>query len=336
MPDGSCPAGLSAANCADMAETANRIESLRFNRREIRRLALVLALSLLAHLLGWGGYEIARKLGLTYRLSQLAWLQPKAKPQNPGNKTEPPLEFVTVDQPSTEPPKDTKFYSNNNSRAANADADRLNNVPKIIGTQTDVPKTETVLKPDFNQLHPTPKPSAPTKPEPPQPAPTVAPGDLTLGKPQMEPPKPDQTPPRPRTINQALAQLPSHHSPGVAMSQSGGVPNVSLSPSFDVKMTEFGQYDAEFVDAVSYRWYALLDSQQFALDRTGKVKLQFHLNYDGTISDMAVLENTVGELLCYVCQKAITDPAPYKPWPEEMRREIGKNYREITFTFYYY
>ena len=319
-----------------MAETANRVESLRFNRREIRRLVLVLVLSLLAHLLGWGGYEIARKLGVTHWLTQVAWLQPKAKPVNPENKTEPPLEFVTVDQPSTEPPKDTKFYSNNNSRAANPDADRLNDVPKIIGTQTDVPKTETVLKPDFNQLHPTPAPPASVKPEPAQPAPTVTPGDLTLGKPEMEPPKPDQTPPRPRTINQALAQQQPHHSPGIAMRQSGGVPNVKLSASFDVKATPFGQYDAEFVDAVSYRWYALLNSQQFALDRTGKVTLRFHLNYDGTITDMTVLQNTVGELLGYVCQKAITDPAPYKPWPEDMRRLVGKNYREITFTFYYY
>ena len=51
---------------------------------------------------------------------------------------------------------------------------------------------------------------------------------------------------------------------------------------------------------------------------------------------MTVLQNTVGDLLGYVCQKAIHDPAPFKPWPEDMRRQIGKNSREITFTFYYY
>ncbi|HEX5399584.1 MAG TPA: hypothetical protein VFY06_11110 [Verrucomicrobiae bacterium] len=320
-----------------MAETANRTESLRFNRRDIRRLALVLALSLLAHLLGWGAYEAAKELGVTRWLARLAPLQRKTTPTSPVPKTEPPLEFVTVDQPSTEPPKETKFYSNNNSRAANPDADRLDNVPKITGTQTDVPKTETVPKPDFNQLHPAPTPPPPANPEPPRPAPTVAPGDLTLGKPEMEsPPKPEPTPPRPRTLNQARAQQQPHHTPGIAMKQSGGVPNVKLSASFDVKATPFGQYDADFVDAVQYRWYALLRSQQFALDRTGKVVLRFHLHYDGTISDMTVLENTVGVLLGYVCEEAINDPAPYKPWPEDMRRMVGKNYREVTFTFYYY
>jgi hypothetical protein len=308
-----------------MAQTAARLESLRFNRREIRRLGLVLALSLLAHLLLWGGYEAARELQVWRWIPRLAWLQPAPKMTPPAQKQEPPLEFVTVDQPSTEAPKNTKFYSNNNSLAANPDANRNANVPKLNGTQTDVPKTETVTKPDFNKLQPAPKPMTS---EPAQPTPVVQPGDLSLGKPQ------EQTPPRPRTLQQALAQM--HRSPGVAMKQDGGVPNVKLSASFDVKATPFGQYDSEFVDAVTYRWYSLLDSQQFALDRTGKVMLRFHLNYDGTITDMTVLENTVGDLLGYVCQKAINDPAPFKPWPEDMHQLVGKNYREITFTFYYY
>ncbi len=104
------------------------------------------------------------------------------------------------------------------------------------------------------------------------------------------------------------------------MKQDGGVSR-RLQASFDVKATKFGQYDSDLVDAVTYRWYSLLDSQQFALDRSGKVTVQFHLHYDGTITDMKVLENTVGDLLGYVCQKAINDPAPYKPWPEEMRRD---------------
>jgi hypothetical protein len=186
-----------------------------------------------------------------------------------------------------------------------------------------------VTKPDFNKLQPAPRPA---NPEQAQPTPTVQPGDLSLGKPQ-DSQQQEQTPPRPRTIQEALAQM--HHPPGVAMKQDGGVSR-RLSTSFDVKATQFGQYDSDFVDAVTYRWYSLLDSQQFALDRTGKVTLRFHLNYDGTITEMTVQQNTVGDLLGYVCQKAINDPAPFKPWPEDMRRLVGANYREITFTFYYY
>jgi len=307
-----------------MAESAKRIESLRLNRRETGRLVLALALSLAAHLFVWGGYEAGKRLDLWRLMPRLAWLLPKPKISPPTQKQEPPLEFVMVEQPSTTAPDKAKFYGAQNSRAANPDAARDMNIPKLNGTQTEVPKTETVTKPDFNKLQPAPRPA---NSEPEQPTPTVQPGDLSLGKPQ------EQTPPRPRTLSQARAQS---HSPGVEMKQIGGVHQVALSPSFDVKATTFGQYDSEFVDAVTYRWYSLLDSQQFALDRTGKVTLRFHLNYDGTITDMTVLQNTVGDLLGYVCQKAINDPAPFKPWPEEMHREIGKNSREITFTFYYY
>jgi hypothetical protein len=310
-----------------MAETANRLDSLQFNRRETGRLALVLALSLALHLLVWGGYEAGKKLGVWQRFPRLAWLQPAPKMTPPAQKPEPPLEFVMVEQPSTEAPANAKYYSSQNSRAANPDANRDINIPKLNGTQTDVPKTETVPKPDFNKLQPAPKPM---NREQAQPTPTVEPGDLSLGKPQEQPP------PRPRTIQEALAQSQPHRSPGVEMKQDGGVPNVKLSASFDVKATPFGQYDSDFVDAVTYRWYSLLDSQQFALDRTGKCMLRFHLNYDGTITDMTVLQNTVGDLLGYVCQKAINDPAPFAKWPEDMRRLVGANYREITFTFYYY
>jgi hypothetical protein len=158
------------------------------------------------------------------------------------------------------------------------------------------------------------------------------PGDLTLGKPEKSP-QPEQ--PRPRTIKQALAQQ-SHQLPGQQMKQDGGMRRAALVSSLDVKATLFGDYDARFIDAVTQRWYGLLDSRQFAMDRTGKVTLRFHLNYDGSIVDMKVLENTVGDVLGYVCQKAVTDPAPFAAWPAEMRRMIGENYREITFTFYYY
>ena len=316
-----------------MAETATKLESLRPNRRETGRLGLVLALSLAAHLLVWGGYEIIKEFNWLPQLQRLAKKMEFIPP--PIQQPEPPLEFVTVEQPSTEAPENAKYYSSKNSRAANPDANRNTDVPKLNGTQTDAPMTETVTKPDFNKLQPASKPMDSEPAQPVQPTPVVAPGDLSLGKPQdSQQQQQEQTPPRPRTIEQALAQM--HRSPGVEIRQDGGMHQVALSPSFDVKATPFGEYDNEFVNAVTYRWYSLLDSQQFALDRTGKVTLRFHLNYDGTITDMTVLQNSVGDLLGYVCQKAINDPAPFKSWPEDMRRSVGANSREITFTFYYY
>ena len=74
----------------------------------------------------------------------------------------------------------------------------------------------------------------------------------------------------------------------------------------------------------------------FARDRSGRVTLHFNLNYDGSITEVTQLDNTVGPLYGYLCQQALTAPAPYAKWPEEMRRLIGGNVREMTFTFFYY
>ena len=63
--------------------------------------------------------------------------------------------------------------------------------------------------------------------------------------------------------------------------------------------------------------------------------VQFHLNHDGRITEMKVLDNTVSETLSLLCQKAVLDPAPFDKWPREMRLMVGAEFRRITFTFYY-
>lgn len=321
-----------------MAEPGKHLDSLRTSRVEIERLGYALALSLLLHLLSWGGYEIGKRFGWWEPIHWPAWLQHVRKVSllapRPAVSQEQPLEFVTVDQASPEAPKNAKYYSSQNSRAADLTGNHETEKPKLNGHQTDVPKVEDVLRPVFaKQSNPTPQQPEDQQTE--QRPSSEKSGDLMLGKPlDAQTEENQQTPQRPRTIRQALAQL--NRTPGPAMRQDGGAPRRALVPSLDALSTPFGAYDAAIVEAVTQRWYDLLDSGSFAQDRSGRVTLRFHLNYDGTISDMQVMDNTVGELLCYVCQQAITDPAPYAKWPEDMRREIGRNYRDITFTFYYY
>jgi hypothetical protein len=316
-----------------MTEVGARLDSLRLSSPEMRRLGLALALSLAMHLLGWGGYEADKKFGLRERLHWPMWLtrlvEIKIKPLPPQNN-EAQLTFVEVAQPSPEAPQNTKYYSSQNSRAADPTKGNKD-VPQLNGKQTEVVKTENVPRPDYNKLQPAPSP----QPAPKAPAESqlnVQPGDARLSKPGKSQ-KQQQEQPRPRTIKQALAQQ-SQRLPGPQMKQEGGTRRQSLVPSLDVRSTPFGVYDAKFIAAVSQRWYDLLDSRQFAMDRSGKVTLRFHLNYDGSIADMKVLENTVGDVLGYVCQKAVTDPAPFAPWTSEMRFELG-DYCDVLFTFYY-
>jgi hypothetical protein len=323
-----------------MTGVGTQLGSLRLSSPDMRRLGLALALSLALHLFVWGGYEAGKKIGVWRRLHLPVWLHlaAKTKPRPPAElqNIEESLTFVEVTQPTTEAPKSTPYYSSQNSLAADPTKGNKD-VPQLKGKQTEVPKTETVQRPDYNKLQAAivaPQPITQPAPAAPQPItqPLVPPGDLTLGKPQDSKP---QEQPRPRTLKQAREQQ-THQMPGQEMKQEGGARLHARGPSFDVAGKSFGAYDQAFIEAVTQRWYDLLNSQQFAMDRTGKVMLRFHLNYDGTITEMSVLQNTVGDLLGYVCQNAVNDPAPFAKWPGDMRRMVGKNYREITFTFYYF
>jgi outer membrane biosynthesis protein TonB len=321
-----------------MAGAGTKFDSLRLNRSEIERLILVLLLSLAIHLLSWGGYELGKNLGWWQELHWPAWLhhakkiEPAVQPQV--ENQEPPLEFVTVEQPATEPPKNAKYYSSQNSRAANPDTDRATDTPKLNGRQTDAPTTADAPRQSISKSPPSPPAQEISKPQ------EQTPRQLAMNTGNTELQKPEDSqqvkpePLRPRTLNQARA-LQANQLQGVPIRQEGGMRRIAPA-AFDAIGTQFGAYDEAIIEAIQQYWDNELDSQKFAQDRTGKVTLQFHLNYDGTVSDMRVLENNVGELLCYVCQEAIAGAAPFAKWPSDMRRMVGQNYREVTFTFYYY
>jgi hypothetical protein len=321
-----------------MVRRQNELASLRFSRLEKERLLLALLFSLLVHLTVWGGYETEKKTGWLKKLfpprpHQLVLLPPKpvAPPVDP-------TVFVDVSQASADAPKSAKYYSDKNSRAANPDANVDSNLPKIAGRQHDVPKLNDAPRPTkARPVQPTPpQPPAEARPQEARPATALNPGALQPGKP-ADAAKPDdqaKPPERPRTLRQALAQ--SDQLPGLQMEQDGGVKRHALSSSLDAMATPFGAYDRAIVQAISQRWYDLLDSQQFADSRTGKVTVYFHLNTDGSVTELRTSANSVGELLGYVCQEAIQQAAPFAQWPSDMRRMVGANFREITFTFYYY
>jgi len=272
-----------------------------------------------------------------------------------------PLMFVDVSpaQASPEPPKKAVYYSARNSVAANPDATVESVVPKIDGRQTDVPKTEDIprtkmfpLRPEPSAalVKPRPEPDHEVKPElardvkpnaaeDAKPKAAVAPGDITMARPEesahkgeakAEPPKK-----RPRLLSDVPAEQRMAALSGEKMKQEGGVRRREQVSSFDVISSPFGDYDRAVIAAVQERWYALLDEQGFAGERTGKVMVRFHLNSDGSVTEMKQVENTVDFTLALICQSAIRDPAPFAPWPSEMRKEIGAKYREVTFVFYY-
>jgi hypothetical protein len=326
--------------------------SLRREQAEVSRLAWAFAISLALHLLVFGTYQTGKKYNLWQNLHWPAWLQPpklltelikKKAPPPPPPQQDIPLIFVNVSpaQATAEPPKDAKFYSDKNARAANPEADKITEMPKIDGKQTEVAKTEDVPREKFVPLQPSRPAPQPQEAQPEvKPKPAYTPGDLTMAKPSPTPRKDDgdaneAKPARPRTVKEALARQQDNRLPGEKIKQDGGVQRRHEIASLDTKATPFGAYDAALVEAISQRWWTLLDERDYASDSRGKVVLQFRLHYDGRITDMNVADNSAGEVLGLICQKAVLDPAPFAAWPSDMRRTLGDT-RSIQFTFYYY
>jgi len=246
------------------------------------------------------------------------------------------LTFVDVDPTaaSHEPPKDAQFYGVKSTKAANPEEALKAEVPKIDGKQDKVMRTEDVPKPKPFPLQPAIEPAQNDKTAEPKAKNIDTPGDLALVKPKTDGAElgrgEEEKRERPRTLEEARVR---NQLAGQKAKVDGGT-KLRGRVSLDVKVTPFSSYDAAFIAAVQQRWYDLLDTSQFA-QHSGKVVLEFRLTYDGRIVDLKVNDNEVGEILSLLCQRAILDPAPYARWPDDMRRMIGANYREVTFTFFY-
>ena len=322
-----------------MVRPRAELGSLRFSRLEKERLLLALLFSLFAHLGVWGTYEAGKKTGLWNKLHWPVRHHAQTVPPKPVVQNVDPVIFVDVAEPSAAPPKNAKYYSDKNSQASNPDVEKETDQPKLDGKQKFVPKAEDTPKPVKSKpAEPTPQPTpVETKPAEHTLANTLMPGVGEKAKPEDAKTSDKKPAPaeRPRTLKEALAQRPDLLV-GQKMQQDGGVKHHKIQSSLDAMATPFGTYDRAIIDAIQTRWYALLDSQQFASDRTGMVTVYFHLNPDGTVTESKITKNTVGDLLGYVCQEAIEQAAPFGKWPPDMRRMIGANFREITFTFYYY
>ena len=342
-----------------MAVAGTAEGSSRAARAESSRLAWAFVISLCLHLLVGGTYYEGKKLGWWQSMHWPAWLQKarmltellkKKEESKPPEPRDIPLMFIDVSpaQVAVEPPKDAKYYSDKNSRAANVEATKQAEIPNLTGKQTEVPATVDVPKEKFLPLQPShPAPPAPQRQEEVK-AKTVEPiketpkevvkpkepvADLAMAKPEAAPKKDEgkAVRPRPRTVEEYAALHPEWRPPSERMKQNGGVPQLHLD-SVDAKATPFGAYDAALIEAIKLRWYTLLEERHYSTG--GKVVLQFHLHSDGRITDMTVTENTAGEVLGYVCQKAVLDPAPFQAWPGDMRRLLGDT-RGIQFTFFY-
>lgn len=311
-------------------------------------LVRALAISLVLHVCAFGTWKYGKTHGW-WRESHLPnWLQTarsslikKIAKTIPHREQQPPptvLTFVDVDPTKAvaEPPKNAKFTSSANT-VASSTKKAESELPELTGKQDKVLKTTENVRPNpkAQPLQPTPK----QLPEAAKPAPapkSYTPGDLAIAKPSQKSndsksEEPETQPRRrPRSVEEAKARAGIT---GDKMKHEGGTPHVGLDPSLDVRRTLTGDYDRILVDAVQARWEFLLRGHRpFP---TGEVRVEFKIHYDGRITDMKLVANTVDAFFSLLCQKAILDNAPYARWSPEMRRELAGDTRDVTFTFFY-
>jgi hypothetical protein len=276
-----------------------------------------------------------------------------------------PLQFIEVDPTlvTEEAPKDAKFYSTANTLAANPNpAKEAQQDPRIEGFE-DHGKTFETRRPLEKPMPAQPKntvaeelaavPEQTAKPLKParqaEEERGVKPGETLLAKvdtrSQELTPRPEQTPQeaqeqqtekRPRYRRVAEVRQEKGMLVAPKMKLNGNAPRVSVDSSLNVKASPLGDYNYRLVQAVQERWYQLLDERKFALERSGKVIIKFRLHMDGTVSDVRTDQSTVGDTYSFLCELAIMQPAPYGKWPSEVRRLIGRDTHDVTFTFNYY
>ncbi len=256
-------------------------------------------------------------------------------------------------------------------KKANSDEVNIDGRQKNMMQAIDIPVP--VVSPELRRAEP-PTKASPQNPEPPQPKPVEktepeqlrpelkpkpkggeTPGQLALAKPvdvarpndgqahtedgkddRAQKATPDRKPVRPRTVAEAKAHLANNQIAGERIQQPGGVPNFGIVSSLDAKATPFGAYDAIIIAAVQQRWWNLLEDAHYSLDRHGHVSVDFTLHADGTVRAVTEAENTTGVLWGAICQRAISEVSPFKPWTQEMLQFYGTNQRHVRFTFYYY
>jgi hypothetical protein len=313
-----------------MFKTVTGVGSIQWRSLQERRsLRLAFGASVMVHCLGLVAWIMLATAMLTLNQALLRDLD-VARQQALARQI--PTVFVEVNPElaSPEPPPDTPFYSTANTRAANPDPVVDTATPRIDGEQEKVLRTRDVLQPSPEPLQPSPP--AETQPVDPGPESTAqkesatpsTSGDLAVAT-------ATERPARPRTLTEARI---SRGLAGPKADQKGGVRRPG-SISIDAKWSPFGAYDAALIAAIQQRWYDLIEENALAL-RGGSVTIHFTLHSDGRVNNVEIADNQVGEIQALYCSKAIRDPSPYARWPEAMRHELGRDYREVRITFHYF
>jgi hypothetical protein len=263
----------------------------------------------------------------------------------------------TSPQPNA-PTRETMVESDNDTQlASQSKKNRADSImPDVVAKTNHSSQLENSPNSPTRQMDqaapapPTPKEDN-SKPTPPQPKPAP---QQQVKPPEPQPPKP--SPPQ-VTKNQVdpvtgLPVLPPINAPTLAPQSTqpkAAAPPLSIqsvaadlqgraglsgAPTPESTATELGKYKAKVYLLVGNRWYGKLTPQQLQLIGVGMVKIQYTIHFDGTV-ETKVLEGGNLALFLPICLNSITESAPFDPFTDSMRKQVGDSYTDyFTFTVY--
>lgn len=102
--------------------------------------------------------------------------------------------------------------------------------------------------------------------------------------------------------------------------------------SFNVKKTDFGAYEQQLLEAISYKVDALATATNLCNCKNGIVEIKYLLNDDGVISNVTIIKSNVDKITEMICQNSIITQSPFRKWTQNMSEKYGEN-RVMQITF---
>lgn len=110
--------------------------------------------------------------------------------------------------------------------------------------------------------------------------------------------------------------------------------NLLEIPSVDAHWANYGGYLKRMVDTVQSQWDRVLTESKVRPATGTSVTVKFVMGDGGQILKIVSVEGTASDAASQAGVSAITDRAPYGPWSDAMKADLGKE-QEMTFRFVY-
>lgn len=146
----------------------------------------------------------------------------------------------------------------------------------------------------------------------------------TSTQPRIDPLRPR---PRPMVVKQQQVR------PAIFEENKFGTQNIG-NIAYDAKWSNYGAYLQRLIETVQVQWERILIESRVYPTSGTHVKVVFHLDSQGAISQINSVEGTAGNQAEKACTSAITARAPYGAWTDDMIAVLGDS-QELAFTFYY-